>query len=42
MCRKPSQKFSLIGLFVRELRSLEIEGVVVGFMDDFHGKACGI
>ncbi len=32
-CRKPSQKFSLIGFSVRELRRLEVEGVVVGFME---------
>jgi hypothetical protein len=32
-CRRPSQKFSLIRLSVRELRGLEVEGVVVGFME---------
>jgi hypothetical protein len=32
-CRRPSQKFSLIGLSVKELRSLDVEGVVVGFME---------
>ncbi len=31
--RRPSPKFSLIGLSVRELRGLKVEGVVVGFME---------
>jgi hypothetical protein len=32
----------LIGVFVRELRGLEVEGVVVGSWNDFHGKASGL
>jgi hypothetical protein len=31
--KRPSPKFSLIGLSVRELRGLKVEGVVVGFME---------
>jgi hypothetical protein len=32
----------LIGLFVRELQVLEVEGVEKGFMKGFHGEASGL
>ncbi len=41
-CTRPSQKFSLIGLSVRELCGLEVEGVVVGSWNDFHDNASGL
>jgi hypothetical protein len=41
-CKSSSQKFSIIGFAVRKLQVLEVEGVEVGFMNDFHGEASGL